>query len=166
MCIRDRAGLIFQLALFGPLAGSVGDAGPLLYVGSTFIVLAVLAANLGQPGFRLIALGATLNLLVIVANGGQMPASVEAMQLAHGVAGVPTSEFSNSVLIGPATAFAFLGDIFALPRGVPLANVFSLGDVLIAAGGLLFVFRTMRPRRGQAAQAAAVSSEVSALPSS
>ena len=94
-----------------------------------------------------------------------MPASIEALMLAHGVAGVPTTAFSNSQLIGPATLLPWLGDVFALPRGVPLANVFSIGDVLIGAGGLLFVVRTMRPRSAPADQPPAAV-DVSALPSS
>lgn len=41
--------------------------------------------------------------------------------------------FTNS---GPLEAprLWFLGDIFAIPSGFPLANVFSVGDVLILAG--------------------------------
>ena len=41
---------------------------------------------------------------------------------------------------------AFLGDNFVLPRPVPLANVFSIGDVLIGVGGALFVFQAMHGR--------------------
>jgi hypothetical protein len=138
-------GLIFQVALFSPpIAASIGGWGPPLYVGSTVVVLVALLANLGQPGFRLIALGALLNLLVIIANGGQMPASAEAMLAAHGVAAVPTSDFSNSIIAAPGTPLYFLGDIFYLPRPIPLANVFSIGDVLIALGGAWFIARTMR----------------------
>lgn len=155
-------GLLFQLALFSePIAAQVGTLGPPLYVASTVIVLVALLANLGLPGFRFIAAGAALNLAAIVVNGGQMPASAEALAMAHGVAAVPTAVFSNSVLIGPQTWLPWLGDVFALPHGVPLANVFSIGDVLIGLGGFLFVLRTMRSSRAQA-----VSVEVSASPSS
>src|SRR5215208_2040304 len=62
-------GLAVQAVLFGPASEAVGDAGPLLYVGSTIVVLAALAANLRLPGFWLIGLGAVLNLVAIVANG-------------------------------------------------------------------------------------------------
>ncbi len=142
------AGLVFQLVLFSPpVAAIVGDAGPALYVGSTAVVLLVLLTNLRQPGFSIIALGALLNLVVIVANGGQMPGSPEAFAAVHGVAAVPTDDFSNSHLIGPHTLLPFLGDIFHLPRPFPLANVFSIGDVLIGLGGALFIVSTMRSAR-------------------
>ena len=52
----------------------------------------------------------------------------------NGVAALPTEHFSNSVLAGADAPLLFLGDIFVLPRPFPLANVFSIGDVLIAEG--------------------------------
>jgi hypothetical protein len=39
----------------------------------------------------------------------------------------------------PDPRLAFLGDVFAIPRGWPLANVFSVGDVLIAVGVVVAV---------------------------
>jgi hypothetical protein len=141
-------GLFFQLVLFSPaVAEVIGDAGPVLYVGSTGLVLVALAANVRLPGFWLIGLGAVLNLTAIVANGGYMPASPEALAALSGVAALPTDAYSNSAVAGAHTNFAILGDIFYLPRPLPLANVFSIGDVLIGIGGALYVARTMhRPR--------------------
>jgi hypothetical protein len=137
-------GLVFQLVLFGPLvAERVGDAGPALYVASSAIVFIALLRNLGLPGFPLLAVGAALNMLVIVANGGYMPSAAEAWELLNGVARVPTMDFSNSTLIGPGTTLPFLGDVFALPRPIPLANVFSVGDVLIGVGAAWCVIRSM-----------------------
>lgn len=140
-------GLFAQLLLFSsPLAAVVGPWGPSLYVVSTVGVLMALVVNLRQPGFWLIIVGALANFAVIVANGGQMPAAPEAWAALNGVAAVPTTDFSNSVLAGPHTVLAFLGDNFVLPRPLPLANVFSIGDVLIGAGGALFVFQQMHGR--------------------
>jgi len=140
-------GLLCQLLLFStPVAEVVGPWGPSLYVVSTAAVLMAIVVNLRQPGFWLIIVGALANFAVIVANGGQMPASPDAWAALNGVAAVPTTDFSNSVLAGPHTVLAFLGDNFVLPRPVPLANVFSIGDVLIGAGGALFVFQAMHGR--------------------
>lgn len=138
------AGLVAQLLLFSsPLAGMVGPWGPSLYVGSTCLVLMALVSNVRQPGFWLIVIGALLNFTVIVANGGQMPAAPDAFAALNGLAVVPTDVFSNSVIAGAQTQLAFLGDNLVLPRPLPLANVFSIGDVLIGAGGALFIVRTM-----------------------
>lgn len=138
------AGLFVQLLLFSwPLAAVVGPWGPSLYVGSTVLVLMALVLNVRQPGFWLIVVGALLNFAAILANGGQMPASPDAFAALNGLPVVPTDVFTNSVIAGAQTQFAFLGDNFVLPRPLPLANVFSIGDALIGAGGALFIFRTM-----------------------
>lgn len=140
-------GLAFQALLFSsPLAAVVGALGPSLYVLSTTLVLMGLVVNLRQPGFWLIIIGALANFTVILANGGQMPASPEAFAALNGLPVVPTTDFSNSVIAGPGTPFYFLADLFVLPRPIPLANVFSIGDVLIGLGGAAFILRVMHSR--------------------
>lgn len=142
-------GLAFQALLFSePLGSQVGAAGPALYVVSTLVVLAALARNLMLPGFALIAVGATLNLVAIVANGGQMPADPAAVMALLGEARIPTEAFSNSVVAGSGAAFPFLGDTMVLPRPMPFANVFSIGDVSIGSGAVVFLVRTMLRRPG------------------
>jgi len=89
-----------------------------------------LAANWRVPGMLLTGLGAALNLLAIAANGGVMPASPAAVARA-GLADDPG--FQNSAVLADPR-LAFLGDVFAVPASWPLSNVFSVGDVLIAAG--------------------------------
>lgn len=138
-------GLVFQLVLFHPVvAERVGDLGPALYVASTVAVFAALVRNLALPGLPIVALGAALNLLAILANGGAMPSAPAAWAALTGVAAIPTDDFTNSVLMGPGTALPWLGDVFVLPRPIPLANVFSVGDVLIAVGIAWCVARSMR----------------------
>lgn len=141
------AGLVVQLVLFArPIAERVGPEGPFIYVASTIAVLAALLRNLRLPGMAVIAVGAVLNLIPVLANGGAMPSAPEAWLALNGVAALPVTHFSNSVLIGPETLFPFLGDIFVWPRPLPLANVFSIGDALIAVGAVVFLVSAMRPR--------------------
>lgn len=139
------AGLAVQLVLFAaPVASQVGDAGPPIYVISTLAVMAALLRNLRLPGFAIIAVGAASNLVAVLANGGAMPSAPEAWLALNGVAALPVSHFSNSVLIGPDTLFPFLGDVFVWPRPLPLANVFSIGDAIIAVGAVVFLVAAMR----------------------
>lgn len=139
------AGLTVQLVLFaGPVAERVGSEGPLIYVASTLMVMAALLRNLALPGVAVIAVGGILNLVPIIANGGAMPSAPEAWLALDGVATLPVSHFSNSVLIGPETLFPFLGDVFVWPRPLPLANVFSIGDAVIAVGAVVFLVAAMR----------------------
>jgi hypothetical protein len=140
-------GLAFQVLLFNePLASRVGDAGPALYVSSTVVVLAALLRNIGRIGFPVIAFGAALNLVAIVSNGGLMPADPLAFAALSGEPVVPTTAFSNSSLIGPHTLFPFLGDTLVLPHPFPFANVFSMGDVAIGTGAVIFLVAAMKGR--------------------
>jgi hypothetical protein len=90
-----------------------------------------LVANRRIPGLLLVGTGAGLNGLAITLNGGTLPARLGALQ----TAGIHLSDtqFTNSGLL-PHPRLALLGDIFAIPAGLPLANVFSIGDVLIVLG--------------------------------
>ncbi len=141
-------GMAFQVLLFGDALGSrVGAAGPALYVLSTAVVLAALLRNVRLAGFPIIALGASINLAVIVANGGQMPAEPNAFAALNGLPIIPTALFSNSILAGSHTVLPFLGDVMVLPRPLPFANVFSIGDVIIGLGAMVFIVRTMHAGR-------------------
>ena len=135
------AGLIVQVILFAPSVGErFGPVAPAIYVGSTAAVFVFVLRNLSLPGFVLIALGAASNLLAIIANGGYMPASREALQALgwHAAKG-----YSNSREIADP-AFWPLTDIFALPPWLPLANIFSVGDVLVALGVAVAVVSVVR----------------------
>lgn len=134
------AGLLVQVLLFTPTGEAVaGNLVPAIYLGSTLVVFAAVLRNLRLPGMPLIALGSISNLAAIAANGGSMPASATALV----AAGLDTEDHANSVVL-PNPALAPLTDIFAIPAGVPFANVFSVGDVLIAAGVVVLIAVTMR----------------------
>ncbi len=139
------AGLIGQVVLFSaPVTAVVGDLGPPLYVASTLVVLVVVLRNIpNAPGLALVALGAASNLVAIVANGGYMPTTPEAVAAA-GLG--PTSGYSNSVQ-SLRPALEALIDRYALPSWVWHANVFSVGDVLIGLGVIVVIVVAMRPKR-------------------
>ncbi len=86
--------------------------------------------NRHVSGLWLLGLGAACNGVTIAVNGGTLPASPRALA-AVGIH--PEEGFTNS---GPLAhpVLPWLGDVFATPSWLPLANVFSVGDVLIALG--------------------------------
>jgi hypothetical protein len=134
------------------LAASRGLTGA-LYLVSLGLLLHVVWLNWRLPGLALLALGLVANTAVIFANGGTMPAALSALQ----VAGIVDSQTafeamrtSNSSIIGSTTPLWFLGDIWAIPRPFPLANVYSPGDVLIGLGAIWFVVANTRPRQAPA----------------
>jgi hypothetical protein len=92
-----------------------------------------------------IALGFGLNFLVIARNGGYMPASAEARAFAGLTPLAPGQIDNNSIGMGADTHLPFLSDIFAIPSLLPFANVFSIGDVLIALGAGYLIQKAMPP---------------------
>jgi hypothetical protein len=136
-------GFAAQVVIFsGPVSERIGDLGAPLYVASTGLVFAVLLANLRIAGLPIVALGAAANLVAVVANGGYMPASATALAAAGKA---PPDGYSNSAVLAEPVLRP-LTDIFALPSGIPFANVFSVGDVLIGAGiALTIVVAMCRP---------------------
>jgi hypothetical protein len=118
------------------LAISVVPTWPrLLLVGAHLVSYALAGRfvwlNRRVAGLPIVALGGALNAVTIAVNGGTLPASRAALVRAgiHPVAG----DFNNSgVLAHPH--LAWLGDVLATPAGFPMANVFSIGDVLILVG--------------------------------
>lgn len=148
-------GLLAQVVLFsGPVAAQIGDLGPAVYVLTTGLVLVAVVRNWRLPGIPIAALGAASNLLAIVANGGYMPASRSALAALDKLE--PTV-YSNSALM-PDPILAPLTDIFAMPRWVPGANIFSVGDVLIGLGiatAIVLAMRAVRSGAGGGPTAAA-----------
>lgn len=136
-------GLAIQLVLFSePGAALAGPAAPGVYVASSALVFVVVLANLAVPGLPLVALGAASNLVAIVANGGYMPADPAAVAA---LGGRESSGYSNSIVLEDPALWP-LTDIFAVPAWLPLANVFSIGDVAIAVGIAVAIAIGMRPR--------------------
>jgi hypothetical protein len=138
-------------------AGHVTDAqwGPLplragAFVTTHALVLAVTVLNVPLPGMRTAAAGAGSNLLALVANGGLMPVSPQALlTVGHGstvaalAAGAAVTG-SKGILLPPAeTGLWPLTDIFLLPPPFPLPAVFSLGDILVALGLGYLIWHTM-----------------------
>jgi hypothetical protein len=136
-------GMIVQVALFSsPVGQAVGDAAPLIYIATNVAVAAAVLANLAIPGLVVVAAGAASNLAAIIANGGYMPVSEGALQaMGRG----PEVGYSNSLFV-EAPVLVPLTDIFAMPTWVPMANVFSVGDVLISIGVFVAVVAAMHGR--------------------
>lgn len=146
------AGLGVQVVLFTDPGWSLaGGLAPAIYVASTAAVLAVVLANVRVPGVALVAAGAISNLAAILANGGSMPADPGALASLGLTAGGAT----NSVVVADP-ALRPLTDVFALPAWLPMANVFSLGDVLIGLGIAIAIAASMR-RPGTEAEGAGTS---------
>jgi hypothetical protein len=133
-----------------PLPATEGMLGTrtLLLLGSYGLLVGVVWANRGLPGLYLLGAGLLLNLAVMVANGGFMPVTPEALQqaglthLALGAeAGSRVAAAKDIILPRVDTHLWVLSDIFILAP--PVGTAFSLGDLFLALGGFVFFQRTL-----------------------
>lgn len=121
--------------------------GHIIAFSTMVLLLAIVVMNLDKRGFWLVALGALLNILAMVFNGFRMPVYITALQESG------RTELVESVVNGavlnyfPVEVFgnwsAYLGKIIALPSGYPIAQMLSVGDVLISLGFFIFVVGQM-----------------------
>lgn len=120
--------LIFQVVVL-EVSMPTGLAS-LLHVLTYAAAIGFLWLNRRFPGVLIVGAGAFLNGLVIALNGGTLPASAAAVAAAdvdHDLA------FANSAVLQDPV-LPWLGDVFAWPAPLPLANTFSVGDLLIVLG--------------------------------
>jgi Family of unknown function (DUF5317) len=123
--------LLLQLVIL-----QVVEAGPRPLLVSIHILTYVMAAafiwlNRRIPGLLLVAAGAASNGVTIALNGGTLPAKAGALAAAH-IDKDPGLFLNSGVVAHPV--LGFLGDVFVWPAPLPLANVFSVGDLLIVVG--------------------------------
>jgi hypothetical protein len=142
--------LAIQLLIF-PL----GAREPLIPFGTEYFHLASYALLLGfvvlnwrEWGIVAMGVGLLLNLLVIIANGGYMPTTPDRLEAAGLFDAAERlrqmGTYANNTLRDPDTPLWFLGDVFYAPSWVPFANVFSVGDLLLALGLIDYLQAKMR----------------------
>ena len=125
--------LAVQILITTVLPGLADDAFRAVHAATYGLLAWFLWLNRRLPGVWIIGLGGLANAVAIVANGGVMPASEAALATAGLPAGT-AGEFANSAAVH-APVLGWLGDVFAVPEALgPFANVFSIGDLIIAAG--------------------------------
>ena len=103
---------------------------PVVHVLTYVVAFAFLWINRSVRGAVIVGAGALSNGVTIALNGGVLPASRAAVE----AAGVdPDLAFANTAVVDHPV-LPWLGDVFAWPAPLPLANTFSVGDVLIVVG--------------------------------
>ncbi len=120
-----------------------------LHVFTYVVALGFLWLNRRAAGVWIVGAGAFLNGLTIAINGGVLPASAAAVASA-GIE--PDLAFANSAVL-EHPVLPWLGDVFAWPAPLPLANVFSVGDVVIVIGVFVAAWTGTRRLGGGAGRA-------------
>ena len=104
-----------------------------LWLGWYAVLVVAAGRNLRLRGVPLVVAGMISNLTAILANGGHMPALPSALR----AAGLHFEQSRNSIA-SSTPHLGWLVDRWGAPPWVPYANVFSIGDILIAVGGFVF----------------------------
>jgi hypothetical protein len=136
--------LAIQAVLFTQLGGRLdADVANGLHLLSYALLIAFGALNVRIRGLALLLLGLLLNATAIALNGGTMPVAPSAARALGLEPGANVSIREGLLNV--------IGDTFALPPSIPLANVFSIGDVLIGVGAMAFVIVNSLPPRAESA---------------
>ncbi len=122
-------------------------------MGSYAVLTVVVLVNRRIPGMPVIGLGLLLNLAVMASNGGYMPVTREAIittgtrtaeELPAEGARLPRSK--DVLLPADQTRLWILSDVITAPK-MPLARVYSLGDLIVATGAFVLLQAAMVPGR-------------------
>lgn len=148
--LRLRASWLFFVAIalqvvafpaaFLPWRTDAGVASLLWLTSYAFLIVAAFL-NRRIMGIPIVALGMCMNVAAIVANGGTMPVSPSAM---HDAGRTAVTQANSTAVADPR--LEWLVDRWAAPDWIPLANVYSIGDVVIAAGAVVVVLYAMGVR--------------------
>jgi len=139
--------LVKELLIRTPLGDS--PAAPIVFALSLAVLIAWIVWHRDElPGIWLVAAGITLNLAVVVANGGHMVVAPAAAHLGPQQLS-QQGAWAQYQLMGPGTRLDWLGDWIQIPRPVGrlLPEAYSPGDVVSAVGLAVVLFRTTRPGR-------------------
>ncbi len=130
----------------------------------TFILLVTyvglfgfLLLNRQIPGSSLLLAGAALNAIVMLANGGFMPVTPQAVARSGHTGYIITQgddkfvrRSKDIVLEKEDTRLWFLSDVFGIPAPLPFSSNFSPGDLVIGLGAAWLTYRGLRCRAGVA----------------
>jgi hypothetical protein len=140
-----------QVVIFSPQFESQtwsDRLGPVLYIFSILLLMVAVGLNLSLSGMKVLGLGLLLNFLVIAANGGYMPVSLDNLTQAGLTQRAELlrakGHLSNSIVLTSETRLSFLADVFFIPSYLPFSNVFSIGDVFIGIGIFIIVLQALQ----------------------
>ena len=143
---------VVQLLIFTSRGESLlGTLLPGIYVLSLLMLLAFLLVNRRVFGVPILLAGLMLNVLVIGANHGRMPADPQALvatgQGSHAEELLRNGTAANVVLMSDLTHLNFLGDYIVLPFLGDVGSAYSAGDLLALAGEAALVYGMVRADR-------------------
>jgi uncharacterized protein YebE (UPF0316 family) len=124
---------------------------PYIFIAVYVVGLCFLWMNRDQKGIMLIWIGVLLNFIVMIANGGRMPVSLDAAAILDPAFTTFLKEglYAKHQILTDASVFGFLGDIIPLSHPYPREQVISIGDVIINIGIFMFIQDLMLQHKGK-----------------
>jgi hypothetical protein len=139
-------GLLIQFVI-AAYVQKTGNTVPYAFEASFLLIMTAMILNREKYGFRPMIAGCTLNFFALLLNGGKMPVSLKALE----IAGLPHLMDMSSSPRHQAMASGhveWLGDWIPFFTPVGTNFVLSPGDILVGIGLILFIFRYSKQGRG------------------
>lgn len=143
---------LIQTALFTQWGTDfVGEAlVPVIYIVTLSALVVFLVVNRRVMGVPILLAGLMLNVIVISANAGRMPASAVALETAGQIEEADLLRLrgaaANCVLMSDSTRLNVLGDNFVIRLAGPVGSVYSIGDFVALAGEAVVMFGVLRAK--------------------
>jgi hypothetical protein len=151
--LKLKGGLVFPLLLILQIAvftlqnriSLLADLSGYIFILVYVVGLWFLYLNRTHQGFMVIFIGVLLNFLVMAANGGRMPVSVEAAAVLdpHYIDALRQGLYGKHIILDETTKLGFLADIIPLSPPYPRTQVISIGDVIMNIGIFFFIQQLM-----------------------
>ena len=124
--------------------------GVYLYIVSYVLLLVAIWYNRHIKEMIIFGIGIACNFLAILANGGHMPVSLNALNRTGMMDVLPLLKSKTYVLhsvLNEGAKLKFLTDIIPLPSPYPRPRVLSIGDIIMALGIFLLIQHSMGKKR-------------------
>ncbi|MEA1964723.1 MAG: DUF5317 domain-containing protein [Candidatus Aerophobetes bacterium] len=126
--------------------------GVYLHIFSYVLLLMALLYSREIKGMKLIGIGVAINFIAILANGGQMPVSAEALLKADMndmLSLLYNKSYVVHTLLTEKSHLKFLTDIIPLPHPYPKPRVLSVGDIVMSIGLFILIQCSMVKKKGK-----------------
>jgi len=126
--------------------------GVYLYIFSYSLLLVAIWYNKHIREMKILGAGIAINFIVILANGGEMPVSVDALSRVGLLNILPllrNKAYVIHTVLTESTRLKFLADVIPLPPPYPRPRVLSVGDIIMAVGLFMLIQRGMLKNRSR-----------------
>ncbi|WP_130805957.1 DUF5317 domain-containing protein [Senegalia massiliensis] len=121
-----------------------------IYLVSFILIFIGVIININIPSLWIVFVGSISNFIVFAMNGMKIPVSLDALKIAGMNSTIKLMENGQYKLydaIANGTNYEILGKVITIDNILPLAGVFSVGDILITMGLFVFIESSMNDKK-------------------